>query len=125
MEANRRSHTAEWVALMRALGDLGITSVHGFADPVAAQLLPLRWALVHRVARLLTAAGATPLLRRQLAPIMDMLALRTLAIDEALAAAIGDPPAAGIDQLIILGAGLDARAFRLPALARVDVFEVD
>jgi len=110
---------------MRALGDLGITSVHGFADPVAAKLLPVRAAVVHRVARLLVAAGATSALRRRFAPIMDILTMRTLAIDEALAEALGSPLAPAIDQLVILGAGLDARAFRLHGLAHVDVFEVD
>jgi len=110
---------------MRALGDLGITSVHGFSDPVAAKLLPFRMALVHRVARLLIAAGARSTLRRRFGPIMDILTMRTLAIDEALAEALVTPRAPAIDQLVILGAGLDARAFRLHGLARIDVFEVD
>ena len=33
--------------------------------------------------------------------------------------------AAGIEAVVILGAGLDTRAYRLPALARTRVFEVD
>jgi len=110
---------------MRALGDLGITSVHGFADPLAATLLPVRMALVHRAARLLIAAGARSTLCRRFGPIMDILTLRTLAIDEALAEALGSPWTPAIDQLIILGAGLEARAFRLHGLAHIDVFEVD
>lgn len=120
MVMNRPSRTAEWTALMRALGDLGITTVHGFTDPVTAKLLPVRLAIVYRVAQLLTASGATQVLRRRFGPIMDILTLRALAIDEAIAAAPDDPPATGIDQLIILGAGFDARAFRLPRLGRVD-----
>jgi methyltransferase (TIGR00027 family) len=47
--------------------------------------------------------------------------LRTRAIDDALAAAVR----AGTRQLVLLGAGLDCRAHRLPGLAGVDVFEVD
>lgn len=51
----------------------------------------------------------------------DHIALRTDAIDRALLDAL----AAGCDQLVILGAGLDARAFRMDALRAADVFEVD
>ena len=41
--------------------------------------------------------------------------------DDVIAAAISD----GIDQLVILGAGLDTRAYRLPRIAKMRVFEVD
>ena len=43
---------------------------------------------------------------------------RTVAIDDA----VSEWPAA---QVVILGAGLDGRAWRMPGLASVDVFEVD
>lgn len=48
------------------------------------------------------------------------LAARTLAVDAAVAAAFD----AGIEQLVILGAGYDSRAWRL-APAGVAVFEID
>jgi methyltransferase (TIGR00027 family) len=51
----------------------------------------------------------------------DMMALRTLAIDSAVRDAI----ARGAKQLVILGAGFDGRAWRMPELAGVKVFEVD
>src|SRR5262249_40572317 len=51
----------------------------------------------------------------------DMIALRTAAIDSAVREAI----AGGDTQLVILGAGYDGRAWRLPELAGVKVFEVD
>jgi methyltransferase (TIGR00027 family) len=51
----------------------------------------------------------------------DMMALRTVAIDAAVRDAIAD----GARQLVILGAGYDGRAWRLPELAGVKVFEVD
>src|SRR5690349_1414281 len=51
----------------------------------------------------------------------DMIALRTAAIDTAVRDAI----AAGAKQLVILGAGYDGRAWRMPELAGVKVFEVD
>ncbi|HVY45773.1 MAG TPA: class I SAM-dependent methyltransferase, partial [Minicystis sp.] len=49
------------------------------------------------------------------------VALRTRAIDDAIAAGL----ARGARQLVLLGAGLDSRAERMPALAGLDVFEVD
>jgi len=51
----------------------------------------------------------------------DMIALRTASIDRAVRATI----AGGATQLVILGAGYDGRAWRLPELAGVKVFEVD
>lgn len=53
--------------------------------------------------------------------LVDHAVLRTCAIDLHLDAALR----AGIDQLVILGAGLDARAWRMAALRDVVVFEVD
>ena len=46
---------------------------------------------------------------------------RTCFIDFALRSALRD----GIDQLVILGAGYDCRAYRLPELAAMRTFEVD
>jgi len=52
---------------------------------------------------------------------VDHLGLRTAALDDAVTDAI----AAGAKQLVVLGAGLDARAYRLAGLEDVVVFEVD
>ena len=46
---------------------------------------------------------------------------RTRLIDDAVAAALRD----GIDQVLILGAGFDCRAYRLPGIERARVFEID
>ena len=60
--------------------------------------------------------------RLEMARVMaDMIALRTAAIDAAVRDAIAD----GATQLVILGAGYDGRAWRMPELAGVKVFEVD
>jgi methyltransferase (TIGR00027 family) len=55
--------------------------------------------------------------------LVDGCRLRTRFIDDA----VGDAFAAGIDQLVLLGAGFDARGLRLPEVAArgVRVFEVD
>jgi methyltransferase (TIGR00027 family) len=53
-------------------------------------------------------------------PMNDQPAARTTYFDAALARHLSS-----IDQLVILGAGLDTRAYRLPAGTRVRCFEVD
>jgi methyltransferase (TIGR00027 family) len=53
--------------------------------------------------------------------LLDHIALRTAAIDAVLRTELD----AGAPQLVILGAGLDARAWRMPELCRTTVFEVD
>lgn len=68
-------------------------------------------------------AGATrrALIRLGTCGLMDHMALRTAAIDRALADAL----AAGVRQVVLLGAGLDVRAWRLADLAPAAVWEVD
>ncbi len=120
MRADRPSQTASLVAMARALAHDGFTTAKGFSDPVARSLLSRGWTLAYRfVARGLR--KAKPEGRAKALAQLDVLPLRVLAIDAELAAAI----AAGCRQLVILGAGLDTRAYRLDALADVDVFEVD
>ena len=40
-------------------------------------------------------------------------------------AAAGSALSAGVEQVVLLGAGFDSRAYRIPAMARTTVFEVD
>ena len=112
---DRPSQTASLVAFLRALADAGFTTVPHFADPTAATLLPPAWSFGLRVAKHRGSLGAP------LSIGTDLVALRTLLIDQALRAAL----ARGVKQVIILGAGLDGRAYRIPELAAVRVFEVD
>ena len=66
--------------------------------------------------------GISAALRRAFsAGLVDHMRLRTAAIDGLLEQAIKQ----GIHQVVLLGAGLDARAYRLPFLAPCTVFEVD
>ena len=89
-------------------------------DPTAFVLLPDD--ARERVSRYLARA-----LPRSLGGIFDLLhmptlsavmAVRTLAIDDAIVAAAAP-------QLVILGAGLDGRSYRMPELRDTVVFEVD
>jgi methyltransferase (TIGR00027 family) len=104
----------------------GRAAAHGrlapgrFADPTAMALLrePER-AVVERVR-----AGAGPPTWRErleyelVRATAEIMVPRTVRIDDAVRAP-------GHDQVVILGAGLDGRAWRMPELAGADVFEVD
>jgi methyltransferase (TIGR00027 family) len=109
MREGRPSFTAAAVAAAR-----GIAGV----DPVAIALVDGALAALVRAGRGRTRAAAVNVATLGL---VDHVEMRTLAID----AALRDAVAAGVRQLVVLGAGLDARAWRLPELAEVDVFEVD
>ncbi|MCX4246931.1 class I SAM-dependent methyltransferase [Paraliomyxa miuraensis] len=111
------SLTAVAVAVARGIGT---DSDH--VDPIAPDLLPPP---LGRALRWVAAAHAPPAVRTALRVatlgMVDHVSLRRAAIDEALEQAI----AAGATQLVVLGAGLDARPWRLATLRGVTVFEVD
>ena len=115
------SQTAMWVAALRGLAELDEPRV--VSDPLAVKLLPRGYRdLVAaskrspRVSRalLVAAAKASKNLSRH-------LALRTRAIDDVVVSEALN----GTDQLVLLGAGFDARAWRLDQLAKTTVFEID
>jgi methyltransferase (TIGR00027 family) len=120
MRAGKESQTAVLVCAGRAAA-AGRTGVARFADPTAEVLLPQ--SMRERVAAY-RAGGAAPRDRRenlrqiQLRAVEALMVPRTVAIDDAVREA-------GAGQLVILGAGLDGRAWRLPELAGAVVFEVD
>jgi methyltransferase (TIGR00027 family) len=119
MREDRESQTAALVCAGRALAD-GRTPVSRFADPTAAVLLPEEWR--ERVTAL--AAQAPPRGGREnlryvmLRASAALMVPRTVAIDDAVREA-------GHGQLVILGAGLDGRAWRMAELASTVVFEID
>ncbi|MFC9994160.1 class I SAM-dependent methyltransferase [Nocardia sp. NPDC127526] len=103
----------------RAAAD-GRVAVGRFTDPVSIRMLraPER-AAVERVRSAAEPQRTMAWLRyRMLADLADILAARTVAIDDAVRAAANP-------QLVVLGAGLDARAWRMTELAWTVVFEVD
>ncbi|WP_415937196.1 class I SAM-dependent methyltransferase [Streptomyces sp. 039-1] len=113
------SRTAVLVCQGRAAAD-GRAGTARFADPVAVRLLRAgERAPVEQVR-----ANTPPTGWRErtayesVRACAEVVVPRTVAIDEALRAHVGD-------QLVILGAGLDTRAWRLSELARTDVWEVD
>ena len=119
MRAGEASTTALYVAMGRAVAHAQ-GRVRGFSDPIARQLLPPDARRL--VDLLLSGEPAGWQDRARLAVVrrvVRMISLRTLAIDDAVRGA------APVRQLVILGAGLDARAWRMPELADAVVFEVD
>lgn len=103
----------------RAVGD-GRLAVGSFSDPVAMELLREDERAVVAAVR----AAAVPAGWREriayesVAACAAVVVPRTVAIDAAIRAHAHP-------QLVILGAGLDARAWRMAELADVDVTEID
>lgn len=118
MRDGHSSLTALFVAVGRGVG----TRADNVDRGAPAVVPPSLGAPLHAVQRLGRLADpARWVLRLASVGLVDHVCLRTAAIDNALKDAI----ARGCRQLVVLGAGLDARAFRLPALEAIDVFEVD
>jgi methyltransferase (TIGR00027 family) len=106
------------VCQARALADG--RSIAAFSDPIALQLLPPEArALVERARAGTPPRNAAERARRAfLEKRSHMTVARTVEIDAALRASTAP-------QVVILGAGLDSRAWRMPELRDRVVFEVD
>jgi methyltransferase (TIGR00027 family) len=119
MKAGQSSRTAALVCMARAIAHEEKLTPR-FSDPTALRLLsdegrarverhragPPRASLRARIAHELMVARAA------------MMAVRTVFVDEAVRET-------GHPQLVILGAGFDGRAWRMPELRDTTVFEVD
>ncbi len=118
MHEAKASQTAQIIALMRAIGQLS-PQVPGFHDPLAARFLVPPYS---NLLKAIQAGGLYARLRSRFEVLGGMAVFnqfRTVVLD----AAIAQAPA--FTQLVILGAGYDSRAWRLPNLAHATVFEVD
>jgi methyltransferase (TIGR00027 family) len=122
MKEDHESSTAAYMALFRAVESARPEKGRLFTDPLASALLPTSLRLVADVARL-------PRIGRAIPAILDLGwprtrssgVVRTRLIDTMVDDALGD----GALQLVLLGAGYDSRAYRLPLAREVTVFEVD
>ena len=118
----RTSRTAEYMALFRALESLAPPEERCFDDPFAQRFLRPSLRAVLRVARRPAARRlAVGFLDRRWPGARSSGVARTRWIDDALRAELR----AGCRQVVILGAGFDARAWRLPELSDRRVFELD
>ncbi|MGE0396308.1 MAG: class I SAM-dependent methyltransferase [Kofleriaceae bacterium] len=116
------SRTAQYVALYRALETNEPSRPPLFRDPFARQFLS-------RSLDFAITASRLPLVRSALVRYADRRApgartsaiARTAFLDDAVRTAV----AGGVAQIVILGAGFDCRAHRMPELAGATVYEVD
>jgi methyltransferase (TIGR00027 family) len=123
MRKGRESLTAQAVAFARALASGTPAALIDPHDAMAERMLPPPLARAAHGLRAI-AAGAPiggALLAGASLGLVDHVALRSAMIDRMLADALRS----GVRQVVILGAGLDTRAHRLPALRDAVVYEVD
>ncbi|HST47007.1 class I SAM-dependent methyltransferase [Jatrophihabitans sp.] len=118
-DASGASRTAVLVCQGRAAAH-GRLAVDRFSDPIAPVLLrPAEREVVEQVRAGQPPAGWRDRMAYELVQgCAEMMVPRTVAIDDAVRQRAAD-------QLVILGAGLDSRAWRLPELAGTTVIEVD
>jgi methyltransferase (TIGR00027 family) len=122
MRAGQPSRTARQNALFRALEARRPPADRVADDPLAVKFLSPEFQMLATVAKV-------PLARRLIESVIDRrwpcvrggVVARTRLIDEAIAAALPGV----VQQVLLLGAGFDSRAYRLAQLRDVAVFEVD
>ncbi len=121
MQTGQPSTTAEIVAFFRALETIR-PGDRLFEDPFAAHFLR-PWLRIIVRGSVLPLIGALLLrwIDRRWPGARTSAIARTRLIDDWVNESVaGDP-----QQVVILGAGFDSRAWRLPALRKVAVFEID
>ncbi|HTX35587.1 MAG TPA: class I SAM-dependent methyltransferase [Bryobacteraceae bacterium] len=122
MRTQLPSRTAEYMALFRAVETAEPPRRRLFEDPYALPLLRGVLKALAEFARLPVAGRAVPaFLDLGWPSTRSSGVVRTRMIDDLVRDAI----AAGARQLVLLGAGFDSRAFRLPEAHGMAVFEVD
>lgn len=110
MREGRASRTAEQNALFRTLESDLPTSRRLFDDPSARDFLTWPLSFVARLAVVPGLRDMVPwLIDNRWPGVRSSVVARTRLIDDVIATSLG-----GIDQLVILGAGFDSRAYRLP-----------
>ena len=118
MRDDSPSRTAAWVAAARQLGQLLPPEARLVDDPYGAAFTSPAFArTIERDRGRLRPLAATPGLRTWIL----YMQVRTRVIDDALRTFVES----GGRQLVVLGAGYDCRALRLPELEDSRVFEVD
>jgi methyltransferase (TIGR00027 family) len=113
---NRSSKSAAGVALIRAIETEKPESERICFDPYARTF----------ATQGILAALAKPLIKskfyeRLSQGAMAFIVVRERYIDDCLAKALGDR----LEQVVILGAGFDTRAYRVPGIEKTRVFEID
>jgi methyltransferase (TIGR00027 family) len=121
MRGHEVSRTAEFMAIFRASEHAKAAGARVFADPLAASLLPGELRLAASLFKVPPAAALlNAYIDRRWPGARTSGIARTRLIDDWIGQAAGE-----INQVVLLGAGFDTRAWRLNALASARIFEVD
>ena len=115
MRKNQTSMTAMGIAIVRGIESEKPDGVRILFDPYARRFVN---PFFYKIVRLFDRLGFS---ERKGPGVMGLLTVRERHIDEFMKRQIAE----GIVQLVILGAGLDARPYRFDELKKIKVFEVD
>src|SRR3984957_3985000 len=122
MNGKRASRTAEYMAVFRAMESARREGPWLVVDPFAERFVG---AGLRRAVSASRWGGFTALVNRyadwRLPGAQTSAIARTKLIDDALVETLREE----VSQVVILGAGFDCRAYRLPAMEGAKVFEVD
>jgi methyltransferase (TIGR00027 family) len=122
MKTGRVSRTALGAAAGRAIESSRSEDDRLFEDRFARGFLTVGYRVIVDLLCIPWVGAALLAMRERLFPgIMGNVLCRTRFIDDALTDALEE----GLDQVVILGAGFDSRAYRISGVDRVPVFEVD
>ncbi len=122
MKSDGASFSALGPAALRAAESYQPEAERLFDDRFTIGLLPPLWQLVIRLMRIPSLRNSLLKMReRQFPGIIGSLLCRARYIDDVL----HDAMKGGVEQVVVLGAGFDSRAYRIPGIDRLSVFEVD
>jgi methyltransferase (TIGR00027 family) len=127
MEAGRPSKTASMVAVLRAHHYMSTQEPRVISDSLAMQLAGMPTlaavnAYVESIVTMFTVFGDRSAAQAVVQDLLMGICARSRFVEDQLAASL----ARGVQQLIVLGAGLDSTAYRLPNCTDVlQIFEVD
>lgn len=116
MKQKQSSTTAEGMALVRAIESSRPEGVRICYDPIARALVP---GISFTLSKLVIDSGIYEQFFATGA--IEFIAARERYIDDFLKASLSE----GLDQVVILGAGFDTRAFRMAGIEKTQVFEID
>jgi methyltransferase (TIGR00027 family) len=115
MKQKQSSTTAQGMALVRAIEAARPEAVRICNDPIARALVPT---FAYTLSKWFIDSGLYAKMSRG---AIEFITARERYIDDFLSACLGE----GIEQVVLLGAGFDTRAYRIPGIEKTRVFEID